>query len=196
MNKNSVQIHKLCLSSMFIALGWLMPFITGQIPEIGNMLCPMHIPVLIAGFILGKWYGAGIGFIIPLTRSLIFGMPILYPIAFGMMFELAAYGFFSGFFFHIFKKIKINDLCNIYLSLGIAMIFGRIIWGITRALCGLFPNTSFTWKAFMTGAFITAWPGILLQFFLIPSIILLLFRTRLLDNFIPLDLNKEDGTQN
>jgi len=53
---------------MFIALGWLLPFITGQIQQVGNMLCPMHLPVLIAGFVLGPWYGCVIGMVIPLKR--------------------------------------------------------------------------------------------------------------------------------
>lgn len=195
MSKRSIQINKLCLSAMFIAIGWLMPFITGQIPEFGNMLCPMHIPVLIAGFILGPWYGAIIGFALPLTRFFIFGMPILYPIGIGMMFELAVYGHISGLAYRVIhEKIKIPDLANIYISLLLAMLLGRMIWGIARAICGLFPNNSFTWSLFISGAFVTAWPGILLQLFFIPAIILCLSRANLLHNFmdfrIPLKLNK------
>ncbi len=181
---------------MFIALGWLMPFLTGQIPEIGNMLCPMHIPVLFAGFILGKWYGAGIGFIIPLTRSSIFGLPVFYPIALGMMFELATYGFFSGFLFSLFKKIRMNDILNLYLSLGISMLIGRAVWGCVRAVCGLFPNTSFTWKAFMTGAFLTAWPGIVLQFLLIPSMLFLLSRANIIQDYIDIKWEKSNERPN
>lgn len=178
-------MNKLCLGAMFVALGWLLPFITGQIPEIGNMLCPMHIPVLIAGFILGPWYGAFIGGVIPITRSLMFGMPPLYPIALSMMIELAAYGLISGLFFRLLqKKTKIPDIANIYISLICAMLIGRVLWGVTRALCGLFPNTSFTWMAFLSGAFLTAWPGIILQLVLIPALILMLYRAKLLDKYM------------
>lgn len=195
-SKRSIQVNKLCLSAMFVALGWLLPFITGQIPEFGNMLCPMHIPVLVAGFVLGPWYGAFIGAIVPITRSLMFGMPPLYPIALGMMFELAAYGLISGLSFRILqKKTKQPDIANIYISLVAAMLIGRVIWGITRALCGLFPNTSFTWMAFLSGAFLTAWPGIILQLVLIPALILMLYRARLLDKYMNFqDIGEEDGT--
>ena len=72
MTKYQLQLVKICLAALFLALGWLMPFLTGQIPEFGNMLLPMHIPVMICGFVLGPVYGALIGFITPLTRSLIF----------------------------------------------------------------------------------------------------------------------------
>ena len=185
MSKRSIQINKLCLSAMFIAIGWLMPFITGQIPEIGNMLCPMHIPVLISGFVLGPWYGAMIGFLLPLTRFFIFGMPVLYPIGVGMMLELAVYGLVSGLLYRILHhQEKIPDIANIYISLVVAMLIGRIVWGCVRAICGLFPNTTFTWTLFLSGAFVTAWPGILLQIFLIPAIIAGLSRANLLRNFM------------
>ena len=35
------------LSALFLALALVLPFLTGQIPEVGSMLCPMHIPVLL-----------------------------------------------------------------------------------------------------------------------------------------------------
>ena len=78
MNKNSLTIKKMALAAIFLVFGWILPLVTGRIPEIGNMLCPMHIPVMLCGFILGPWYGLIIGFITPLTRGFIFGMPIAY----------------------------------------------------------------------------------------------------------------------
>lgn len=151
------------------------------------MLCPMHIPVLLAGFVLGPWYGSMIGFILPLTRFFIFGMPILYPIGIGMMFELAVYGLVSGLVYRILhQKTKLPDIANIYISLVFAMILGRAVWGVTRAICGLFPNNSFTWKLFLSGAFLTAWPGILFQLFFIPLVIFCLSRANLLKNYMEL----------
>lgn len=38
------------LSALFLAIGIILPFITMQIPRIGNMLLPMHIPVILCGF--------------------------------------------------------------------------------------------------------------------------------------------------
>ncbi|MFR7881140.1 MAG: ECF transporter S component [Christensenellales bacterium] len=71
MNKNSLTIKKMALAAIFLVFGWILPLVTGRIPEIGNMLCPMHIPVMLCGFILGPWYGLIIGFITPLTRGFI-----------------------------------------------------------------------------------------------------------------------------
>ena len=87
--KRRVKISKLVLSGLFLALAFVLPFLTGQVPEIGNMLCPMHIPVLLCGFICGWPYGLLIGFLSPLLRSLILGMPPMFPKAVCMALELA-----------------------------------------------------------------------------------------------------------
>lgn len=191
MNNRTIQLNKMCLSAMLIAIGWILPFFTGQIPQIGNMLCPMHFPVFLAGFILGPWYGMLIGFTIPFTRSLLFGMPVLYPTAVAMMLELAAYGLISGFLFRLLQnRTKLHDLTSLIISLLTAMLLGRAVWGLARAFCGLFPNTTFTWAAFLSGAFITAWPGILLQLLVIPSLLMALDRANLLTQFMKFEWKK------
>src|SRR5574344_1288892 len=141
MTKSRVLILKITLFAMFLALGWLLPFLTGQIPQIGNMLLPMHIPVIL-------------GLVTPLTRTLFFGMPILYPTSLSMSIELATYGFFSGLFFMLFfKKFKMNFILSIYISLILAMILGRVTWGLSRFIMGLASNNAFTFNAFIAGAF-------------------------------------------
>lgn len=178
MNRNHVSVKKLCFASMFLAIGWLMPFISMQIPEIGNMLCLMHIPVIIAGFMLGARYGLILGFITPITRSFVFGRPPFYPNAVCMAFELATYGFLAGILLNVLqKKFKCGMVTASYVSLILAMLGGRIVWGIAQVICGLFGQSAFTWKAFMAGAFITAWPGIIIQLLLIPPVIILIKQT-------------------
>ena len=81
---------KLTLSAAFLGLGLVLPFLTGQVPQVGSMLLPMHIPVLLCGIICGWEYGLAVGAILPLLRSVIFGMPPMYPTALAMTFELAA----------------------------------------------------------------------------------------------------------
>ena len=88
--------RKLTLSALFLALGLVLPLITGQIPQIGKMLLPMHIPVLLCGMVCGWPYGLAVGAVMPLLRGLLFGMPVLYPTGIGMAFELAAYGAVIG----------------------------------------------------------------------------------------------------
>ena len=168
--KNRNAVLKLVFSAMFLALSLVMPFLTGQIPEIGSMLCPMHIPVLLCGFICGWPWGLAVGFVAPVLRSLIFGMPTLFPKAVCMAFELAAYGAVAGIMHKILPKKKIS----IYGSLLIAMIAGRIVWGCAMYIFMGIDGGAFTFSAFIAGAFTNAIPGIIVQIVLIPVLVMLL----------------------
>lgn len=168
-----MKIKDMSLSAMFIALGIVLPFVTMNIPEIGNMLLPMHIPVLLSGFILGPVYGMIVGFVTPLLRSVMFGAPIFYPKAIVMSFELLTYGLISGLFYHIIFNRR-SKLINIYISLILAMIFGRVTYGIAQSIIGLVNMNEFTFKVFVTEAIINAIPGIIIQLIIIPIIIKLL----------------------
>ena len=165
MNTNT---KKLTLAAMFLALGQVLPFITGQIPEIGKRLSPMHIPVLLCGFFCGWQYAMIVGFICPLLRSLLFGMPALYPDAVVMAFELMTYGCLAGIFS---AKLGKNKLWKIYVALIGAMLGGRIVWGIAKTLFLGLGGKAFTFEAFLAGAFINAIPGIILQLILIPALV-------------------------
>ena len=65
-------IKRITLSALFLAIGYVLPFLTGQIQTIGNMLLPMHIPVLLCGIVCGWQYGLGVGLVLPITRSWLF----------------------------------------------------------------------------------------------------------------------------
>ena len=95
----------LTLSAMFLAVGMLLPFLTGQIPQIGNMMLPMHIPVLLCGVICGWQYGAALGFILPFIRYMVFGMPVLFPTGVAMAFEMMTYGLVAGPYMTILKSL-------------------------------------------------------------------------------------------
>ena len=160
----------LALSSMFLALAFVMPFLTGQVPQIGSMLCPMHIPVILCSYICGSPWGLAVGFIAPLLRSVTLGMPPLFPTAFSMAFELAMYGFLSGALYRKMPKRKIN----IYLSLIVSMVAGRLVWGAVQLCCVGFDLTKFNLTAFWTGAVANAIPGIIIQLVLIPVLVMAL----------------------
>ncbi len=168
--KKRTNVKKLTLSAMFLALAFVMPFLTGQIPQIGSMLCPMHIPVLLCGFFCGAPWGLAIGFIAPLFRSFTLGMPPMFPSAFCMAFELAVYGFMSGYLHNKLPKKK----AYVYVSLLGAMIVGRLVWGIVMFGCMGFDTTKFGMAAFASGAVTTAIPGIVLQLILIPILVIAL----------------------
>lgn len=174
----------LVFSAMFLCTALLLPFLTGQIPQIGKMLLPMHIPVILCGMICGWQYGVTIGFIAPILRGIIFANPVLFPTGIIMAFELAAYGFFAGLVYGLIKKHSIG---KIYISLIVSMISGRIVKCIVQFFVLGFTNEGFVFSAFIAGAFTNAIPGIILQIIIIPLIMFALQKLRL----IPFKL-KED----
>ena len=161
-------LKNLTLSSMFVAIGMVLPFLTGQIPQIGNMMLPMHIPVIFCGLICGWQWGALAGFVLPLMRSLIFSAPILYPRAIAMAFELLTYGAVAGF---LYNRSKWQCIVALYRSLIAAMISGRIVWAAAEMILLGLQGDIFTPEMFFTGAFATAIPGIILQLILIPILV-------------------------
>ena len=174
MEKN--KLKNMVLAAMFLGIGLVLPFLTGQIKYVGKMLLPMHIPVLLCGLICGWKYGLSVGFILPLLRSMMFGMPHMYPNAVAMAFELATYGFVSGFLYSHSRWLCVRAL---YRCLIIAMIAGRIVWGIAEVVLLGIGNGGFTVAAFITGAFAEAFPGIILQLIVIPVIMVSLNRAKL-----------------
>ena len=171
----SLQIRKLTYAALYLAIALVLPFVTGQIPEIGSMLSPMHIPVLLCGFMCGWPWGLAVGFIAPLLRSVLFGMPALIPSAVAMAFELAVYGAMSGLLYAILpRKPWIT-----YAVLVISMIAGRIVWGIARVILAGMTGSSFTWALFISGAVTNAIPGIILHLVLIPVLVIAMERAGL-----------------
>lgn len=158
---------KLAYAALFLALCLVLPLLTGQIPQIGSMLLPMHIPVLLCGLVCGWQYGAAVGFVAPLLRSLLFTMPKLYPVAIAMAFELLTYGLVIGL---MYRRLAKKGMVGVYAALVTAMVAGRLVWGVAEVvLLGLNGN-SFTAQAFLAGALLNAVPGIIVQLILIPAV--------------------------
>lgn len=166
--KKHNEILRMVLAALCLALAYVLPFLTGQIPEIGSMLCPMHIPVLLCGFICGWPWGLAVGLIAPLFRSFTIGMPPLYPTALCMSLELAVYGAVSGWLHRRLPRKK----PYIYLSLLVAMLAGRLIWGGAMFVCLGIDGGQFTMAAFLAGAVVNAVPGIVAQIVLIPVLVM------------------------
>lgn len=172
------KLLKPVFSALFLALAFIMPFLTGQIPEIGSMLCPLHIPVILCGFICGWPWGLAVGFIAPLLRSFTLGMPPFFPTAVCMAFELATYGAVSG----LMHRALPNKKPYIYCSLLTAMLAGRLVWGASMFVCMGINGAGFTFAAFLAGAFTNAIPGIILQLVLIPILVAVLDNPKILKN--------------
>lgn len=169
-------IRSLVLSAMFFALGLVLPFVTGQIPQVGQMLLPMHLPVFLCSLICGWQFGLPVGLLLPVVRSMLFGMPPFFPNAVAMSAELAAYGFFAGFFYKLFLKMGWKKLVAVLVSLILAMILGRLVWGGVMWLIMNVNGKGFTIEQFLAGAVLNAIPGIIIQIVLVPTIMMTLDR--------------------
>jgi len=176
MNEKRNPVHALVTAAMLLALGLVLPFFTGQIPQIGKMLCPMHLPVLLCGLLCGWKYGLAVGFILPPLRYILFRMPPIFPEGAAMAFELAAYGFLVGF---LYARSRRQCVAALYRCLLAAMLGGRLVWAAVRVVLSGVSGEAFTWQMFLSGAFLTAIPGIILQLIFIPAVMAALDRTGL-----------------
>ena len=160
------------LAALFLALAFVLPMITGHVPQVG-----MHFPILLCGFVLGGPWGLAVGFVAPLLRSVLFGMPPMFPVAISMAFELATYGFVSGV---VYRRVQ-HTLPMMFATLFSAMVAGRLVWGAVRFILAGLTGSSFPFSAFLSGALLTAVPGILAQLILIPLIVNALTKAKRID---------------
>ncbi len=170
------QTQQLVLTAMFLAIGIILPFLFGQIPQIGSMLLPMHIPVFLCAFICGWRYGVPMAIILPLLRSLLFSRPNLYPEAISIAFEMATYAFVAGY---LYSHSKWKCTKALYRCMLIAMVSGRIVRIIIQLFLLGISGKSFLFGVIFWGVVIAGIPGIILQLFIIPAVMVLLNRTKL-----------------
>ena len=133
-------VKKSIITAVCIALCYVLPLLFHGIQGAGQIFCPMHIPALLCGFVCGWGWGLAVGFIAPLLRSVLFGMPDMFPTAVSMAFELAVYGVAAGALYRALPRKTVS----VYLSLIIAMIAGRLVWGVMRYLLAGLAHSAFT----------------------------------------------------
>ena len=165
------------MTALCVALGVVLPQALHAVPNAGNVLLPMHIPVLLCGLTCSWAYGLGCGVLTPLMSHLVTGMPPAAVLP-AMVCELAAYGLISGLTAKFIRTGR--RAADIYIQLISAMLIGRVIYGVTNAL--IFRAGAYSMEVFLTAAFVTALPGILLQLLLLPTLVLLLERAGVLEN--------------
>lgn len=163
-------LKKIIISAFFLAIGLVLPSIFHMFGAAGKIFLPMHIPVILCGFICGWQYGLVCGIVTPLLSSVLTSMPVLIPFGVSMMFELGTYGMICGFLYQRFNK-------NIIISLVIAMIGGRIVSCLANMIILGIASKPFAFNMFLTGAFVTALPGIIIQLVLIPILMMSLEKT-------------------
>ena len=163
-------VKKLCLAGMFLSLALLLPFLTANNRELGNILCLMHLPIFICGIVCGPVYGLMVGVTAPLLRSLIVGMPPFPSVAVPMAAELMVYGLAVGILYRLLPKKTLW----LYPNLIGSMVLGRIVSVVTKYLLYSLGKTEFSLKMVLQMNFITTLPGVMLQLLLIPAVILVL----------------------
>ncbi len=165
------KIYKLTTTASMLALGIVLPMLFGQIPAIGSMLTPMHIPVFLCAYIAGYQYAMPMAFALPLLRSVMFSVPSMYPEAISIAFELATYAFVSGY---IYQKSHHHCTKMVYLSMFVAMVIGKMVRCIVQAsLLGL-QGSTFVFSTFFVGVVVYSIPGVIVQMLLIPNILVCL----------------------
>ena len=166
-------LRRLVYAALCLALCIVLPFLTGQLRDIGNALLPMHLPVLLCGLLCGAQYGLAVGLVAPLLRSLLFGMPPMFPGAVGMSVALAVYGLVIALAYRLLPKKP----GFVYLSLLLSMVAGRLAGGAFKlVLLGLGSLKSYSFAMFLSGYVTEALPGIVLQIVLVPLLFFALRR--------------------
>ena len=167
-------VKKMTLAAVCIALCVVLPIAFHSIPDAGSVFLPMHIPVLICGMICGWPYGFICGLMGPLLSSLLTGMP---PAAYlpPMMVECGVYGMTTGL---VLKYVRTGKTYgDLYIALVIAMVAGRVVSGIAKAL--IF-SPGMALSVWITSSFVTALPGIVIQLVLLPMVVSTLMKARVI----------------
>ena len=167
-------IKRMTLTAVCVALCVVLPIAFHSIPNAGSVFLPMHIPVLICGLICGWPYGLLCGLMGPLLSSVLTGMPPAAVLP-AMMVECGTYGMVSGLVLKVVHtKSTYGDL---YIALVVAMMAGRVVSGIAKAL--IF-SPGMALSAWVTASFVTAIPGIVIQLVFLPSVVFTLMKAKLI----------------
>lgn len=168
---------KLVISALFLAIAMVLPSIFGGAQPILQRISPMHLPVMLCGFVCGWPYGLIVGIIAPLLRGALFGVPALIPSGLSMAFELGTYGFMTGFLYQKLSKKKYM----IYVDLIIAMLVGRLVMGVVDIPLYGVAGKDYSFAIFLTIAFVNAIPAIIFQIITIPIIVMALRKAKLME---------------
>ncbi|MBQ9950973.1 MAG: ECF transporter S component [Clostridia bacterium] len=169
-------IKKICVTAIMIALCCILPTMF-HMAGLGTAFSPMHIPVLLCGLICGGWYGLFCGVAGPILSSLLTGMPGA-SMLLSMVPELIAYGLITGLAMRLIRTGKLT--ADLYISLIIAMLAGRVVGGIAKALVFMGSGEAFTLSVWVSSYFVTALPGIICHLIVVPVLVMALYRAKLI----------------
>ncbi len=170
------RVHDLIFTALCTAICVVLPLAFHAVPNAGNILSPIHIPVLLCGLICGPFWGMACGIAGPLLSSVIASMP---PMAYlpPMLVECAVYGLCAGLMMRLVRTGRTG--ADLYISLAVSMLAGRLVAGAARAL--IFAAGEYSFSVWATAYFVTSLPGIVIHLMLIPSLVIALQAARLIE---------------
>ncbi len=167
---------RICITAICLALCCVLPMAFHAV-GLGTAFSPMHIPVLLCGIVCGPVYGLVCGLAGPVLSSIATSMPGPTMLV-SMVPELMTYGLAAGLLMKFVRTGKVY--ADLYLSLGAAMVLGRIIGGVAKMLLYMGSGESFTLAMWLSGYFVTAIPGIVCHLVLVPLLVLSLTKAKLI----------------
>ena len=168
MKTNTQQIT---LVALFIALCILVPFIF-HLTGLGKMFLPMFLPILLAGFVIEFPAALLVGFFGPWVSALATGMPPLFPTALSMSIEGVVTAGLASYLYHK-KQVPF------WIALIIAIIAQR--FARVAMLYLILPLFGLPARALSIADFAVSLPGVFLQFFLIPLILFVLWKSKIIE---------------
>lgn len=177
-NKIAFPARTVATAALVCALSVVLPqvfhFIGGK--PLGNAFLPMHLPVILGGYLLNPAAALVCGALSPILSFFVSGMPP-FPRLIFMIFELGAYGFSTSVFVH---KCRLP----VWLNLPLTWICGRTMYFVTAFFAlrvlhlemqGMTTASAAVWTAVTTGV-----PGIILQAVVVPILVAAFKKARLI----------------
>lgn len=169
-------VKKVCICSVCTALCYVLPLAFHAL-GLGFVFSPMHLPVLLCGLLCGWPYGAFCGVAGPVLSSVLSTMPSPAQLV-HMVPELCVYGLAAGIGMKLIRTGK--TVPDIYLSLLPAMLLGRMVGGAVQAVFYFSTARSYSAALWVSSYVVGTLPGAVLQLLVLPALVLVLTRARLI----------------
>lgn len=157
-------VRFISLTGLLLAAGVLFPVVFHQFGIAGRIFLPMHIPVFLAGLILGPRAGLLVGALSPALSSLLTGMPTA-AYAVPMTPELATYGVVAGL-------LNTGARHSLWVALIGAMAAGRVVWCFMAVLIAPLLGFGGRTLGLVVAALAVGWPGVILQLIFVPPVVM------------------------
>lgn len=149
--------RELSLAGLLGALGLLLPIGFHALGWGGKIFLPMHLPILVGGFLLNASIAGSLGLIVPLLSAVLTGMPPLAPpVAPLMAIELLIKGSVASF---AYRRLRLP----LAAALLLALISDWLVLALAAFGLAEFFRIEDSPLIYVGGAIALSWPGTVLQ---------------------------------